>query len=57
MAKVKRVISRGYPSDLTDEEWIIVKDVVMEIEPYTTGRPRIYDLREILNAIYYVGGL
>jgi len=25
-----------------------------EVEPYTTGRPRTTDLREILNAIFYL---
>lgn len=43
-----------YPSDLNDEEWDILKPIIDEIEPYTTGRPRTTDLREILNAIFYL---
>jgi putative transposase len=43
-----------YPSDLTDEEWEILKEIVEEIEPYTTGRPRTEDLRQIFNAIFYI---
>jgi len=43
-----------YPSDLIDEEWEILQPVFDELEPYTTGRPRTTDLREILNAIFYL---
>ena len=46
--------SINYPSDLTDTEWEIVSSIITEADPYTTGRPRISDLREILNAIYYL---
>ena len=42
-----------YPSDLTDREWSI-------IEPFITpaksgGRPRTTDMREVVNAILYIG--
>ena len=43
-----------YPSDLIDEEWEILQPILNELEPYTTGRPRKSDLREILNAIFYL---
>jgi putative transposase len=43
-----------YPSDLTDEEWAILQPILDEIEPYTIGRPRETDLREIVNAIFYL---
>jgi putative transposase len=43
-----------YPSDLSDEEWEILQPIFAELDPYTTGRPRITDLREILNAIFYL---
>lgn len=43
-----------YPSDLIDEEWEILQPIFDELEPYTTGRPRTTDLREILNAIFYL---
>ena len=46
--------SINYPSDLTDAEWEIVSSIITEADPYTTGRPRTSDLREILNAIYYL---
>ncbi len=43
-----------YPSDLLDEEWEILQPIINELEPYTTGRPRTTDLRDILNAIFYL---
>jgi putative transposase len=43
-----------YPSDLSNEEWEILQPIFDELEPYTTGRPRTTDLREILNAIFYL---
>jgi putative transposase len=43
-----------YPSDLTDEEWEILKPIFEELDPYTTGRRQTIDLREILNAIFYL---
>ena len=43
-----------YPSDLIDEEWEILEPILYELEPYTTERPRTTDLREILNAIFYL---
>ena len=39
---------------LIDEEWEILQPIFAELEPYTTGRPRTTDLREILNAIFYL---
>ncbi|MCP5124637.1 MAG: IS5 family transposase [Gammaproteobacteria bacterium] len=43
-----------YPSDLTDAEWERVQPLLEEREPNTRGRPREVDLREILNAIFYI---
>ena len=41
-----------YPTDLTDAEWGCLEP--HRPTPKATGRPRIYPLREILNAIFYV---
>jgi len=51
MAEIEKKTKR-YPTDLTDEEW-------KKVEPFLpcaarTGRKRLVDLREILNAIRYV---
>lgn len=43
-----------YPSDLIDEEWEIVQPILEQADPYTTGRPRTVDLREVVNAIFYL---
>ena len=43
-----------YPSDLIDEEWEIIETIISDLDPYTTGRPRTTDLREIMNAIFYI---
>jgi transposase len=41
---------RAYPTDLTDEQWVLV-------EPYVRtsgyGRPPLHSKRELLNAIFY----
>jgi len=52
MAPEKTQSPIRYPRDLIDEEWEILQPVFDELEPYTTGRPRTTDLREILNAIF-----
>lgn len=46
-----------YQSDLTDAEWRLMKPHLPP--PKTTGRPRAWPLREIVNAIFYVlrGGI
>jgi putative transposase len=42
---------KAYPSDLTDEQWVIVERL---IPVHRVGRPRIHKMREILNAIFYI---
>jgi transposase len=41
-----------YPSDLTDEEWIIVAPVIPPARH--GGRKRSVNVREVLNGIFYV---
>lgn len=41
-----------YPSDLTDEEWELIQDLVPTARP-GPGHPPL-DRREVLNAILYV---
>lgn len=43
---------RGYPSDLSDEEWALLEPLLPTGK--TRGQPRIHPLREIINAIRYV---
>jgi putative transposase len=41
---------KPYPSDLTDEQWEIIKPL---IPINSVGRPRVVELREVLNTIFY----
>ena len=43
---------KRYPTDLSDDEWEYIEPHLPA--PKGFGRPRIHDLREILNAIFYV---
>ncbi len=43
-----------YPSDLTDAEWSIIEPLVPAAR--SGGRPRSTDMREVMNAILYIGG-
>ena len=54
MSWPKAVPVKRHPSDLTDEEWQLLEPLIEEAEPYTTGRPRTKELREIINAIFYL---
>jgi len=51
MAEIERK-TKGYPTDLTDEEWSRIEPLLPR--PGKTGRRRRGDLREILNAIRYM---
>ena len=42
---------KAYPSDLTDAQWEIIRPL---IPIYKLGRPREVDLREVVNAIFYL---
>ncbi len=44
--------SRCYPSDLTDQEWEILEPLIPPAEE--GGRPRTTDMRDVLNALFYV---
>ena len=48
---------KTYPSDLTDEEWEWIKDLIPAAK--NGGRPRTLCMRAVLNAIFYVtkGGI
>ena len=43
--------SNIYPSDLSDEQWELLKDFVAQ---GSIGRPRKVDVREVVNVIAYV---
>ena len=41
-----------YQTDVTDEEWRVIRPHLPS--PNTTGRPRAWPMREIINGIFYV---
>jgi len=43
--------TQRYPSDLTDEQWALVKPL---IPAYPGGRPRTTSMRDVLDAIFYL---
>jgi putative transposase len=43
--------ARCYPSDLTDEQWVLVKPL---IPVYPGGRPRETAMRDVLDAVLYL---
>ena len=42
-----------YPSDITVEEWAIIEPMVPSAR--RGGRPQSTDMREVINAIFYIG--
>jgi putative transposase len=42
---------KAYPSDLNDDQWVILEPL---IPVNRVGRPREVDMREVLNAIFYL---
>ena len=43
---------KNYPTDLTDEQWEMVRPLLPKAKP--GGRPRSVDLREVLDGVLYV---
>jgi len=44
----------AYPSDLTDEQWAILRPLVPTEKTGQGGRPREVDMREVVNTILYL---
>ena len=44
---------KAYQTDLSDAEWTCI-EAHLPPTPKTTGRPRLHDLREILDAVFYI---
>ena len=45
-------IRKPYPSDLTDEQWSLIEELIPK--PREGGRPRTAAMREVVNAILYL---
>ena len=46
--------ARGYPSDLTDAQWQVIAPHLPVDQPGRRGRPRIWPVRRIIDAILYL---
>ncbi len=47
-------MKHGYDTDLTDAQGQRIEALLPRHEPSKGGRPRLYSLREILDAIFYI---
>jgi putative transposase len=47
-----RAVRKSYLSDITDEQWELLKGFIPAAKP--GGRPRKVDPREIVNSIFYI---
>ena len=45
-------MGQRYPTDLTEAEWTLLAPLIPVAKP--GGRPRTTDMREVVNAIFYV---
>src|SRR3982074_3511326 len=43
--------TQSYPSDITDAQWVFLKP---HLPVYPGGRPRKTDLRDVVDAVFYV---
>ena len=57
MKQQKQIPKRKpYPTDLSDNQWEVIKPLLPKAKSNKTtgGRPRATDVREVLNAIFYL---
>ncbi len=45
-------MSKRYQSNLTNQQWVIIKPLIPSEKD--GGRPRTTDMREVMNAIFYL---
>jgi putative transposase len=43
---------KAYPTDINDEQWALIEPLIPPAQP--GGRPRSVDMREIINALFYI---
>jgi putative transposase len=46
--------TQAYPSDLTDEQWRLVRPLLPKRKGDKPGRPHTVDQRDLLDAIFYM---
>ena len=47
-----QLLGRGYPSDLTDQQWKLISKLVPCAR--RGGRPRSTDVRSVINAMFFL---
>jgi transposase len=50
----KKAQTPGYDTDITDAQWQRIEPLLTQKPKIKAGRPRIYPLRDIVNAILYI---
>src|SRR6516225_2861967 len=45
---------QSYPSDLTDEQWSLIRPLLPRRKMGKAGRPRTVEQRDLLDAIFYI---
>jgi putative transposase len=45
-------MTTSYPTDITDDQWELLQTLLPPAK--ANGRPRITDLRLVINAIFYI---
>ena len=46
--------TQSYPSDLTDEQWHVIRPLLPKRRMGKPGRPRTVEQRDVLDAIFYI---
>src|SRR3974377_2569996 len=46
--------TQNYPSDLTDEQWQVLRALLPRGKMGKAGRPRIVEQRDLIDAIFYI---
>jgi putative transposase len=46
--------TRRYPSDLTDEQWALIRPLLPRAKRRGPGRPRTVNVRDLVDAIFYI---
>jgi transposase len=47
-------MTKRYASDLTDVQWSLIEPLLCQRDLAKGGRPRTWEVREIVNAIFYI---
>jgi putative transposase len=50
----EKQLRKAYPSDVTDEQWVILEPLIPAARTTRGGRPREVDMREVVNTIFYL---